>query len=194
MKMKKMLNILFFTALVLGFTMSCQKESYEPVKNLVKMDAYYAVSSDYGNDLTKDLQNKIGLGKEIYEMYIYKGINKVTIFEESNQGNCLIFKTENFVDRTTTKTDANNKVYPVYDIEFDLILTDKKGNDTGQREHYKFYVEMSEAIQTGLVVPSVNELYFTDKAGKSAKSPEKVVMYSVTRTMEQVEIDTYTKY
>lgn len=125
--------------MALALFVGCAKESYQAATGYDEYDTYYIYSSGH----TSTAPVFTGM----YDMYIYRDIEKVMTFGASNDSSGAIYHSRNFVDRTTVHYDSTGYEYKIYDFEFDLVVGT---NDDGSEilDHYAAYVDMCpEAVQ-----------------------------------------------
>ena len=113
--------------------MSCSSNEYMPVDDIKEYETYNIFATSYGDYI---------INNKVYEIRIYKDVDKVTMFNSTNHSKCTIYKRKNFIDNTSEiKQASNGQEYKVYDIEFDLIIPQKDG--TEKLENYKIYIDMN---------------------------------------------------
>lgn len=131
----KRLLIIFSTILALiNICVGCDSDSYSAVTDIKEYETYNVFATSYSDYV---------INNQIYEMRIYKDIDKVTIFNSKNHSKCTIYKRVNYVDKSSDwKTLDNGQKYKIYDIEFDLIVgTNSDGSD--KLDHYKIEMDMN---------------------------------------------------
>ncbi|MFR9628276.1 MAG: hypothetical protein SNF73_02065 [Rikenellaceae bacterium] len=134
--MKRILSLITLALAVM--LSSCEKTSYQPVTDLIPFETYNVT----GNSAQTLFSN------EFYEMFVYTDIPKVSLYNSVNTSSCTIYKTANFVDRTSDVlygddglyNDGQGVAYRIFDFEFDMITgTNDDGSD--YMVHYWVYMD-----------------------------------------------------
>ena len=112
-------------AIITLLTIGCTRESYAPVDDVTPMETYMITTPEYGEPIFKN---------EVYKMYLYKDLDKVSVFLGTNESNVSIYKIrnrkENITEHEGKDIQGRYAKYKKYDIKFDLIKTDKEGKET----------------------------------------------------------------
>lgn len=175
--MKRIFSVLI-TVLTLVFAVGCEEpenqapsSDYGPVTGLEEYEVY-RLNSDLGTDYI--------VANKLYEMRIYKDIDKVSIFNSKNHSNVSLYKKENYVDNSSELKIEGGVKYRHYKMEFDAVTYNNEGVEKS-RAHYKIDIDMNpEPYYTDEGKPYYNRFIYID-----GKQYGRLQMSETTSLMEK---------
>ncbi len=176
--MKRIFSVLI-TALTLIFAVGCEEPEnqgpdteYGPVTGLEEFEVY---------KLTTALGTDYVVANFLYEMRIYKDIDKVSIFNSKNHSNVSIYVKENYVDNTETLKAKSGSKYKYYKMEFDIVTYNEEDGAEKSRSHYVVDIDMNPDAY----FDADGRPYYNRTVTIDGKVIEKVMMSETTSLMEK---------